>query len=236
MKKRETGNSLFLFGSAMMVSIGLFASQTFSQTESDEDFHSTRIGISAGMGVSYHAAQDIVDRINGSGVITQRVGDFKSGVDFFGAVSVPVSRDWVVKGEYVYMLSSYSLPSNISVHNAEFSYNIHIPTLVGQYILFEAPTYNLKAGVGAGYHFATYSEKYSSVDASFTGRGVGMLIELEGNTALGEALYAHLGVQMRWEFIGALTNGAGNPPLGNSASTSLNCFSIGARLGMTYYL
>jgi hypothetical protein len=207
-----------------------------AQPEQSEDFHSTRIGISAGMGVSYHAAQDIVDRINGSGVITQRVGDFKSGVDFFGAVSVPVSRDWAVKGEYVYMLSSYSLPSIISVHNAEFSYNIHMPTLVGQYILFEAPTYNLKAGVGAGYHFATYSEKYSSVDASFTGRGVGMLIELEGNTALGEALYAHLGVQMRWEFIGALTNGAGNPAPGNSASTSFNCFSIGARLGMTYYL
>jgi hypothetical protein len=205
------------------------------QSSADEDFHSIRVGVTVGMGVNYHTAQDIVNRINGSGVVTQRVSDFKSGVDFFGSVSVPLSRDWVVKGEYVYMLSSYSLPSSVSVRNAEFSYNIHMPTLVGQYILFEAPTYNLKAGVGLGYHFATYSEKYSSVDASFTGGGIGSLLELEGNTALGEDLFANLGVQARWDFIGALKDGSGNSPL-PSVRTTLHFFSIGARLGMTYHL
>lgn len=128
----------------------VFSFQVFAQSEPSEDFHSTRVGISAGMGVSYHTAHDIVDRINGSGITTQRVGDFKSGVDFFGAVSVPVSRDWVVKGEYVYLLASHSLASSISLTNAEFSYSIHMPTIVGQYILFEAPTYNLKVGAGIG--------------------------------------------------------------------------------------
>lgn len=64
------------------------------------EFHSDRIGISAGLGVNYHDAKDIVDRINGNSVTTQRVADFKSGVEFFGAVSIPLSPDWVVKLEY----------------------------------------------------------------------------------------------------------------------------------------
>jgi hypothetical protein len=208
------------------------SSGMFGQNSNSDDFHSTRIGISAGMGVNYHTAQDIVNRINGSGIINQRVGDFKSAVEFFGAVSVPVSRDWVVKGEYVYMLASHSLASRVYVGAAEFSYNIHMPTVIGQYILFEAPTYNLKAGAGLGYHFGMYEEKFFNV--RYSSKGIGSLIELEGNNALGESLFAYLGVQARWDFVGNLQDANGKSP-SNAYTTSMNFFSVGARLGMTYY-
>lgn len=231
---------LFLLTKCFAIGIVLlstgFAVSVIAQVESPENFPSTRIGISAGMGVNYHDAQDIVSRINGSDIVTQRVGDFKSGVDFFGAISVPVSQDWVMKAEYVYLLASYTLNSNVGNGVAEFSYNVNMPTIIGQYILFESSTYNLKAGAGIGFHFGTYSEKYSNVDVSFTGNGIGTLLELEGNTALDENLFAHLGVQMRWDFVGVLRNSAGNPPLGSLQSPSLHFFGIGARLGMTYYL
>lgn len=71
---------------------------------------------------------------------------------------------------------------------------------------------------------------------SFTSKGIGTLLELEGNTALGEDLFAHLGIQTRWDFIGDLKDGKGKSPFGNSAAASLHFFSIGARLGMTFYL
>lgn len=183
------------------------------------------------MGVNYHNARDIVDRINGNSVTTQRVSDFKSGVEFFGAVSVPLSPDWVIKVEYSYLLASYTQNTNFG--NAEFAYHVHMPTLIGQYILYEAEKYNFKLGAGAGYHIASYSEKYSTVDATFTGSGLGTLLELEANTALGEHLFAHLGTQMRWDFIGKLTNAAGNTP--GNFSTTFSFFSVGARLGMSYY-
>lgn len=109
-----------------------------------------------------------------------------------------------------------------------------MPTLIGQYILYESGTYNFKLGAGVGYHIGSYSEKYSTVDATFNGRGIGSILELEANTALGEHLYAHLGAQLRWDFIGELTNTAGKPL--NSFPTTLNFFSVGARLGMSYYL
>lgn len=193
----------------------------------------SRIGVSAGMGVNYHEARDIVDRINGSGITTQRVDDFTSAIEFFGAVSVPLSEDWVAKGEYVYMLASHSPGSVFGTATSEFTYIVHMPTLVAQYVLVGEPSYNFKAGLGVGFHFATYEEKFFA--ARYTGNGIGTLLELEGNTALGEDLYAHLGVQSRWDFIGTLKDSRGRSPFGNSVATALHFFSVGARLGMTYY-
>ena len=224
--------SVYFFATLVTVLMSVLSPRLFAQASSE--FHSTRIGLSAGMGVNYHNAQDIVNRINGSSIITQRVADFKSGVEFFGAISVPLSTDWAVKAEYVYLFASYT-QGTIFGGNAEFSYAVHMPTLIGQYILYEASTYNFKVGVGCGYHFGSYSERYSLVDETFTGKGLGTLIELEGNTALGEDLYAHLGAQMRWDFIGDLKNSAGNSPSGATGTTSLHFFSVGARLGMSYY-
>lgn len=201
-----------------------------AQTISDDNHHSQRISLSGGMGVNYHNAQDIVERINGSGIVAQRVDYFKSGVEFFGAISVPLNRDWAAKLEYVYLFAGYTLPSSVA-GNAEFSYVLHMPTLIGQYVLFGASTYNLKAGIGIGYHIASYDERF--FHSSFSAKGLGSLLELEGNTALGEDIYAHLGAQLRWEFVGELRDGAGRGPLPN-ASTSLNFFSIGARLGMSF--
>ncbi len=195
------------------------------------EFHSTRIGVSAGLGVNYHSANDIVDRINGNNVTAQRVSNFKSGVEFFGAIGIPLSPNWAVKIEYSYLLASYTQGTNFG--NAEFSYHVHMPTLIGQYILREAETYNLKIGAGVGFHLAGYSEKYSTVDATYTGSGLGTLLDVEANTALGEHLFAHLGAQSRWDFIGKLTNAAGQTP--GNLSTTFNFFSVGVRLGMSYY-
>lgn len=207
----------------------LLATQSVAQSVEENEFHSTRIGISAGMGVNIHNAQDLVQSIN---VIRLggRVDDFKSAVEFFGAVAVPFSRDWVAKAEFAYMLSSYNLSAVYG--NTEVTYVVLMPTLIAQYILFEAPHYNLKVGIGAGYHFGSYEDRFFG--SRYSARGIGTLVELEGNTALGEDLFAHLGVQTRWDFIGNLTNDQGKSPLG-ATQTNLHFFSLGARLGMTYY-
>ena len=199
-----------------------------------EDQHG-RVGIAAGMGVNYHNAQDIVNRINSFNIISQRAPEFKSGVEFFGLVSVPLSVDWVLKAEYVYLLASYNQATQGGFGTAEFSYVVHMPTLIGQYVLYAAGTYNFKVGLGLGYHFGKYKERIVQLDAEYTAKGLGSVVELEGNTALGESLYAHLGTQARWEFVGDLKNASGNSPTGSTTATTLHFFSVGARLGMTYY-
>jgi hypothetical protein len=207
------------------------AAGSFAQTGTPEVSH--RISITAGMGANYHNAQDIVNLINSNSLITRRVDDFQSGVEFFGTFGVPLSPDWEMKVEYVYLIASYS--EGTPYGNAEFSYSLHMPTLIGQYVLHAERTYNFKAGIGFGYHFGAYTQKYSLVDGTYKGSGLGALIELEGNTALGDDVFAHLGTQIRWDFVGDLKNGAGQSP-GGTFATSLHFFSVGARLGVTVYL
>jgi hypothetical protein len=184
------------------------------------------------MGVSYVNALDIVDRINATAGVSERVSDFKSAVEFFGAVDVPVSEDWAVKLEYAYVLASFNVASTFT--NTDFSFFAHMPTIIGQYILVEEGTYNVKVGIGAGFHFGSFSEKFGTVDDTYSGEGIGTKFDLEANTAFGEDLFGYFGADLRWEFIGTLTNG-GSSVAAASPLPTLGFFSVGAKLGFTYY-
>lgn len=190
-----------------------------------------RIGLSGGMGVSYINPQDVVDFINGFGGSTERTPDFKAAVEFFGAVTVPLSSDWALKAEYTYMLGSYS--TRFVLGNGEFTIETHMPTLIGQYVLIDEGVYNLRAGAGAGFYFGSLSQEYFGT-YTYSGSGVGTVLDLEANTAFGENFYGHLGGNIRWVFIGRLTNGSGVSPSSQFEPT-LHFFGVGARLGFTYY-
>jgi len=190
-----------------------------------------RMGISLGMGVSYVSATDLVDRLNGSGITTERVSSFTAGAEFFGVLSYPLSTDWAVKLEYAYLVASYNVPT-ISP-GSEFSFSLHMPTLVGQYILVDKGIYNVKGGIGVGYHFGSYFERYVVVESTFTGSGPAIKFDLEANTAFGESFYAYLGADFRFDFVGTLhteqEQAAGVVP-------TLDFFSAGIKLGFTFYL
>ncbi|MBI4536120.1 MAG: hypothetical protein HY708_07565 [Ignavibacteriae bacterium] len=212
------------------------AAQTSSNAPESSEVAASRIGILGGMGVSYVNAQDIVDRVNSSSGVAARVAEFKAAIEFFGGITIPVTPDWVLKLEYAYLLGSYTV--NNSFFNSEFQFVVHMPMIIGQYVLVDGGVYNVKVGAGGGYHFGSYSEKFATVDDRFSGKGLGAVMDLEANTAFGESFYAYLGANLRWEFIGDLTNASGKSPGGVAASsaTTLQFFSIGARLGFTFYL
>jgi hypothetical protein len=194
-----------------------------------------RPGVSLGMGVSSLNVQDIVDVVNSIPGLTERAPRFKSCVDFFGAISFPLSADWVLKAEYSYLLGSFTM--NSSYGTAEFTVAVHAPSLIAQYVIVDEGVYNVEAGAGLGYHFGSLSEKFVTIDDRFTGGGLGVTGDVEGNTALGEHLFAYLGANVRWDFIGEVKNGRGNPPgvTANGARPTLHFFGFGARLGFTYY-
>ena len=200
-----------------------------AQPSNDEQ--RSRIGLSAGMGVSYVNVADVADYVNALVQPAQRLSDFKTAVEFFGSVAVPVSRDWDLKLEYAYMLGTYNVGNQF--FNGEFSFSAHMPTVIGQYVLVEEKTYNVKLGAGAGYHFGALTESFGTVKDKLTGHGIGTIIDLEANTAFGESFFGYIGGDARWDFIGDLTaptrtNAAGAVP-------TLHFFSVGARFGFTYY-
>jgi hypothetical protein len=199
---------------------------------------SSRVALSGGMGVEYISVPDVVDFVNGAAAAAgasamQRVPEFKSAVQFFGALLYPLSMDWVLKGEYVYLLVSYnpSIPGRSSVFNLV----VHMPSLIMQYVLWDERLYNIKAGGGFGYHFASLTEKYLTVDDILTGKGLGVVADLEANTAFGDHFFGYLGGDLRWEFIGKLKNNASSAQNSPVPLPTVNAFSIGARLGFSYY-
>lgn len=210
------------------------SAQTMREPAPQLDSH-LRPGISAGMGVSYVHPPDIVDVVNATPGATERLPQFKSAVEFFFSAEFPLSESWLVKAEYAYVLGTYNLASAFGP--AEYSFWLHMPSLLVEYVLVNEGVYNVKIGAGGGYHFGFLSEKFSTIDDRYAGKGPGMLFDMEATTALGEHLFAYFGGNVRWEFVGELTNGAGLSP-GVTATgyrTTFDLFGLGARLGFTYY-
>ena len=197
---------------------------------------SSRFALSGGMGVEYVSIPDVVDYVNalaaGYGA-TQRVSEFKAGVGFFGALSYPLSPKWILKAEYVYLLVSYN--PNIPLGSSEFTLTIQMPSLILQYVVWDERLYGVKVGGGLGYHLATLATKYAFVDERLTGNGLGSVIDLEANTAFSDHLFAYLGGDIRFEFIGKLKNASLMSSSVLFALPTVSAFSIGARLGFSYY-
>ena len=195
----------------------------------------SRIGLSAGMGVSYVAASDIVDLVNATPGALERIGAFRAGVEFFGAFSYPLSPSWMLKVEYAYLLASFNVDEQYGT--AAYTLSAHLPTLFLEYVLLEKGLYNVTVGAGAGYHGGTLEESMPQLDDRFSAKGVGVALDLEANTAFGDHLYAYLGGNLRWEFMGDLVSAAGATPVttGSGFQPALHFFGAGARLGMTYF-
>ncbi len=195
---------------------------------------SERISISGGMGVSYTSAPDVVEFINAAS--SARVAEFKSVVEFFGAVGLPLSAAWVLKLEYAHMLGTYNVSGGFG--GGEFTLTAHLPTITAQYVLTGEKSHNVKVGLGVGYHFGVLSAKYLTLQNDYTASGLGTKIEIEANTAIGEAFFAYLGGDIRWDFMGNLTASDGGIPRTSRTTIvpTLHFFSVGAKLGFTFYL
>jgi hypothetical protein len=192
------------------------------------------VGVSAGMGVSYIDAPNVVDYLNKFASPAERASDFTSAVEFFVAPEKWLSPSVVLRLEYSYLLKSYSLSSSYGLYH--FDYSVHMPTLVLDY-LFQGDGFYVKAGGGVGYHFGKFSYRFpnANTEARFTGNGVGVKLELMGNTAFGESLYGLIGGDLRLDFIGALKDSDGNGPVGAIDPVRLRFTSVGIKFGLVYY-
>ena len=205
--------------------------QVRAQTHGDS---APRASLSAGMGVEYASYSDVTSLINATLTPGGAASGFKSAVEFFGAFALPLSDLWLLKLEYAHTLASWSPegpygPASISV-------TLDMPSLIFQYLLVDRGVYNVKVGAGGGYHFGSMEEKYSYLNNTYTGKGPGMVLEIEANTAFGDHLFAFLGANIRWELIGAISDGSGTSPgVGSGGSgVTLHSFGAGARLGACY--
>ena len=190
--------------------------------------------LSAGMGVSYINAPNVVDYLNRYASQADRVADFTPAVEFFVAPELSLSSTLVLRVEYAYLLKSYSLSGLGGVYS--FEYSVHMPTAVLDYLL-KGDGFYVKVGGGMGYHFGKFSYLFpnSNSEARFTGNGIGFKLELVGNTAFGESLYGLIGGDLRLDYIGALKDDSGNGPSQATGNVKLRFASAGIKFGLVYY-
>ena len=196
---------------------------------------SERITVAAGMAVSYVSAADIINFINGTPGAQERLPSYKTGIQFFGSVVLPVSQKWMVKAEYSYLIASYSIGSAYgAAGTVDFTLTSHLPCVILQYVVVDKPEYSFRIGGGAGYHFGQFSTTFFGLNETYSAAGVGAVLEVEGMTAVSENIFALLGANARWEWMGALKNSFGVEPTTTQGAVSLQMFAPSVRIGVVY--
>lgn len=199
-----------------------------------EDRNAHRISLAGGLGVTAVNPPDVIDVVNSVSVAGERIPAFTPGVDFFGMLTVPLAEAWALRLDYSYQLVSYNVRGALGP--ADFTVGAHLPSLALLYVPVREETYLLRCGAGIGYHWGFFEERYLTVNDRWKAGGIGFLLLLEGNTALGDDLFVHLGAHLRWEAMGDLGNAAGRRPGGVAVegTTGLVMFGAGVRLGLAY--
>ena len=188
-----------------------------------------------GMGISLAAATATVDYLNTLVDASQRVDEFATAVEFFGGAEFPVTDEWGGAVEYSYLFKSYTLPTT-SAGTYTLFYNVNMPTAMAHFVI-PGRGYFLKLGGGAGYHFGSITQTSSlyGTDSSYTARGFGVKLQAVGQTAFDERLFAYIGGDMRWEFLGKAKSANGEELRNRGEAASLSMFAVGLRFGLIYY-
>jgi hypothetical protein len=174
--------------------------------------------------------------VNGGYSPSKRLDDYHAAVDFSGAFVLPVSERFSLRFEYAYLLNTVNTSGPLGP--GEFTTTVHMPSVIVEYAIVDAGMYNLSAGIGGGYHPGRLAIDYATVKDTYTANGPGFVVMLVGNSAIGEDLFIHLAGTMRLGMLGDLRNANGQSPgKGSDGSpATLNTFSVGARIGLSYYL
>lgn len=187
------------------------------------------------MGLDFKSSPSFRDYVNSSYASPgNQVTTFKSSVGFETEADYKIRENFAIGIEYNLQIDSYTTPiGNGGVY--EISYNQHRPSVIAYYVI-PGNGYQFKFGGGLGYRYVALSEKVFT-SSNYNASGVGFLMRAIGNTLLSKDFYALIGVDLRYDLPGELSNGSKS--LINNATgekLNLNSISVGIYLGITLTL
>ncbi|MBA4405861.1 hypothetical protein C0389_01170 [bacterium] len=191
--------------------------------------------ISLSMGLDFKTAPSFRDYINTSFAAGNNiVPSFKSAISFSGEADYKLSNTFALGLEYDLLIDSYTAansPSGIY----EITYTMHRPSLMIYYIV-PGSGYQFKFGSGAGPRFVSLSEKIIT-SSEYSVNGYGFVLKAEGNTLLGKNFYALIGINIRYDVTGEVSNKQNALVNKSTGETlNLNAISFGIYLGVTFTL
>lgn len=189
------------------------------------------------MGIDFINSPSLSDYINQSNFASDgsQLPTFNTAVNFSGEYGRLLNDNFQLSIELAYLLYSYNT-SNIN-GRYDISYDLVMPSILAFYVL-RGQGYNFKFGGGAGIRFLSVDETLPASVSSdnYKSTGFGAVIRTEGNTLLGENIFANISADLRYDFNGEPTGDNGN--LRNNVlneNVNFNSLSFGIKLGVSYF-
>lgn len=164
------------------------------------------------------------------------VHNFNTGIEFFGGIEFGVSKNISIKLDYSYYMRSigYVAPP------FEYNYNIvmHQPYLIASYVISNK-SYDLKFGLGAGYHIGTVEKEFSQTNG-IKYKSAGPSFRFEGVFApyLSKKLQAYVSGFVVASVYSSLKDSGGHFLYSSNSveEVNLGSFGAGARIGFSYLI
>jgi hypothetical protein len=191
--------------------------------------------VSISMGLDYKYASSYRDYINYDFPPSEgELPSFTTAVNFSGEIDHLISESFMLGLEYSILIDSYT-NSNLFGGVYDLSYTNHRPSVLAYYVL-NGNGYKFKFGGGLGLRFISLDEQRYSITTNFTAVGAGFILKAEGNTALGDNLFALIGIDFRYDLPGELQTSDNQKLINKSTdeSVNMNSLGIGIKLGITY--
>jgi|WetSurMetagenome_2_1015567.scaffolds.fasta_scaffold613657_1 hypothetical protein len=189
--------------------------------------------VNLSMGLDVRSSPSFKDYVNYV-MASKQVASFKTTGSFSGGIDYYIKNNFTIGVEYNLQMDSYNVSSGAG-GAYEISYNFHRPSILAYYVI-PGNGYQFKFGGGVGYRYASLKQQLMDTQ-NFTSSGFGLLGRAVGNTILAKNFYALIGVDIRYDFAGDLTNSSEtitNPA--TKSKVNLNMFSVGVFLGLTFKL
>lgn len=213
---------------------GSLYSQTNNDSKTVIKLH--RFSISAGMGLSIQNNSSFTNYLRQEipYATSDSIKSFNTGIEFFGGIEYTVSKKFALKLDYSYFIRSVSYI--FTYNNFDYNINIHQPYLFGFYLI-RNKSYDLKFGLGAGYHFASVEQKLNqNLSVIYKSGGVSIRGEAMFAPYLSKNLQANISGFIVGSFFNGLKDSNGNYLFSTNSTTQVNLggFGAGARIGFSF--
>lgn len=196
-----------------------------------------QIDFRVGMGLDFFNSQSVVDYINQSNFSgSGELSSFSTAVNFSGEVGVKVDNNIQLSGDVTYQIYSYN--SDVTLGRYDIKFNNFMPSVLTYYMI-EGTGYNFKFGGGAGLRFVSVEQTLpaSAGADKYSSTGFGLLLRAQGNTLLGDKIYANISLDIRYDINGVPENN-GRKLYNNvqKDNVNFNQLALGIKLGLYYKL
>ncbi len=196
-----------------------------------------QVDFRVGMGLDFFNSQSVVDYINQSNFSgSEELSSFSTAVNFSGEVGIKVDNNIQLAGDVTYQIYSYN--SDVTLGRYDIKFNNFMPSVLIYYMI-EGTGYNFKFGGGAGLRFVSVEQTLPASAGSdkYSSTGFGFLLRAQGNTLLGDKIYANISLDIRYDINGVPENN-GRKLYNNvqKDDVNFNQLALGIKLGLYYKL